>query len=432
MSKPRNPRPKMTEVPARASRLDDVEVAAPARSGLAERHFGARPVQTAAPPPKSGNRQAADADRPHTPPAPHGGSLSRGEMQTLMSARDAFHKKAKAGQNASAEEALASVSKDSAAARTGLLPGARPAPEVPALAVSAAAMQAASAPEGYRRLGLPSQFVPYDFDALYIRPLKVGDLALMAAAQETGDISALYDAVAACVQGVDVRDLTAPDFRSLLYWLRLNSYPRSPYTVKWTSYYGNANELRMLPSDLQINKLEMTKAEYAAYKEQGIRFPTLRDTERMKALAVDPGSRYLFELAQYLHIDGPNDSGDWMQTRIQKLSEMPTDIIAVIKEFSQKVESYGVSESVKVRDAKFDATAAVAYLREMAQTMLDVTDSLRVNASSQFLLEQAEAAQQMFAEAERIESHLADPENVKYEPKEETIMLTINVMAFFP
>lgn len=88
---------------------------------------------------------------------------------------------------------------------------------------------------------LPSYFVPYTskylpeapFAELRIRPFTVKELRLLAETIVTGDIKYQIQAVDLVINQ-PVEDITIGDFFYLLMWLRIHSYPKSPWEVAWT------------------------------------------------------------------------------------------------------------------------------------------------------------------------------------------------------
>lgn len=87
--------------------------------------------------------------------------------------------------------------------------------------------------------GLPSNYLYYEWTSLKIRPYVVNDLITMAKFHRTAK-SDKHAAMATLISLVDstidrsVYELTLGDFEYLLYWLRLNSYTKTPLTVTWT------------------------------------------------------------------------------------------------------------------------------------------------------------------------------------------------------
>lgn len=87
--------------------------------------------------------------------------------------------------------------------------------------------------------GLPSNYLYYTWSGLRIRPYVVNDLITMAKfhrmakTDKIGAMEVLISLVDSTISE-DVNELTLGDFEYLLYWLRLNSYTKTPLTVTWT------------------------------------------------------------------------------------------------------------------------------------------------------------------------------------------------------
>ncbi len=219
------------------------------------------------------------------------------------------------------------------------------------------------------RQEIPSLGVPYGIPHLWVRSLTVPMLAQVHAAQATGAnpenqqkaLTMLIDALKPTIRDFDIRDLTVPDWNSHLYWLRLNSYPRSPLTVPWTSKYGNDNITRITSSSFEFEELAMSREEYLAWQKKEISFPTVRDLELLTDPTLDAETRWTITYAQYIYIEGP-PTADLMRRKIQRLEELGVEQIALINEFAAKC-SHGVIEQVKVRDEKFDLDKAIVYVQ---------------------------------------------------------------------
>lgn len=83
-------------------------------------------------------------------------------------------------------------------------------------------------------LDLPSNFKPYSFDELLIRPLSIKEVKAMQPILK-GKVSGAN--LANALQGVcSIRldQLTYGDFWFVLAWLRINTFENAPFTIKWT------------------------------------------------------------------------------------------------------------------------------------------------------------------------------------------------------
>ncbi|QIG70228.1 hypothetical protein EVB87_128 [Rhizobium phage RHph_N28_1] len=223
--------------------------------------------------------------------------------------------------------------------------------------------------EGWQRQEVPSLGVPYGIstNSIWVRPLDVPMLAQVHAAQMEGQrgnnfkaLTMFIDALSPTIREMDIRDLTVPDWHSHLYWLRLNSYPRSPFTVPWISRYGNENISRVTSSHFEFEELAMTREEFLKWRKKGITFPTLRDMEMLTNPEMNDATRWTITYAQYVYIEGPV-TPDLMKRKIDALNKGGPDLIADINEFGALM-SHGVVEQISVRDEKFEINAAIEYI----------------------------------------------------------------------
>lgn len=82
---------------------------------------------------------------------------------------------------------------------------------------------------------LPSQFVFYPYDTLSVRALTVQEAKKIFQAQTMKSMRIMVEAVSACLQpDRSAFDLTKGDFYFLLYWLRIQSFKKSPYVLSFT------------------------------------------------------------------------------------------------------------------------------------------------------------------------------------------------------
>ena len=79
---------------------------------------------------------------------------------------------------------------------------------------------------------LPSNFFPYTFKDLYIRPLTVHELRLFSKAAALNDMQHVIRAVDLCISE-QASKITIGDFYYILMWLKIHSTPKTPYVVEW-------------------------------------------------------------------------------------------------------------------------------------------------------------------------------------------------------
>lgn len=182
----------------------------------------------------------------------------------------------------------------------------------------------------YISIGLPSNFQWYPFKHLSVRPLKVPEVKKMWTAHVTKSLRTMMEALAPCLDQ-DIFALTVGDVYSVMYWLRLNSYPKNPYTIKYScqnpahvervakpkkgeEIWGMdtlRNEAIVTGSQLEevqmrpleeigafVREMELVKAGVAVYPS------TVRDLVELDELAneegFDPGDDLLCKYATYL------------------------------------------------------------------------------------------------------------------------------------
>lgn len=311
-------------------------------------------------------------------------------------------------------------------------PKSKPAPEL-------RAVNAPLAGSGWERLDLPSNFVPYLFKTISIRRFFPTDLSKIYKANIEGNFTHLVDALDATVDQ-DIRELTIPDFYFIMYWQRINSYLKSPFTVKWNSRYGNANESRLDNTTLDIVQLEMDESDYSEWLAKGLAFPTVRDYEILQSEDLSEDQRWLFERAQYMRMDGeldpeteqPYQGSRWIARKFELLDEAGLAGLEEIRDFAQLIE-HGVRESFPGIDKKFDAVKAEQHLRntvaEIRAAAEQLTGSVNVVAALQF-------ANELETEADEIKAaiDLAAETNtpIAVRPRKEEIPLSIDALHFFP
>lgn len=71
------------------------------------------------------------------------------------------------------------------------------------------------------------------YDSFLIRPLEYPELKLFSKALATGNRDHAYRAVDLCV-AFPIDELVIHDFHYVMLWLKINSFPNSPYAIEWT------------------------------------------------------------------------------------------------------------------------------------------------------------------------------------------------------
>jgi hypothetical protein len=257
--------------------------------------------------------------------------------------------------------------------------------------------QSEDRPEEYdERIALPSNFIFYNFDSVSVRFLKVRDLVSINHATLKSDLTLLIDALNGTINQ-DIRDLTVQDFFYLIYWHRMYSYPSNPYTVPWTSQYGNKNVTELTKSDLEIITIKMTRDEYVEkYLSKNICAPTVRDWETKEASNLSEEDTWQYDLAQHM-------IGSTPQEKINLLNEQSADFVSLVRQFSKDSE-HGVRESVVVNDAHFKPIEALAYLNDRLASVATVFAEMESHKAFDMMLESFETIKELIDERDRIKA----------------------------
>ncbi len=224
-------------------------------------------------------------------------------------------------------------------------------------------------------LDLPSRFAYYDFKDLYARPLKVPHIAKIAKAHETRDLQMQVEAISSVLSTPGghknlAMQLTMADYVSVLYWLRMSSYPKAQ--IRHTSSCTNEKHLSdvaaglkkqetlrietvVLKSDMKTKYLDnIPDPEEYSVTVDGVLIPfgpeTLGDTIEFLSHSdwADEEFQYKSRIAAVLKLDkATGRKWSWDQ-RIQFVDEYMTPYDAVkALEFADMMDDYGVIESVK-------------------------------------------------------------------------------------
>lgn len=279
----------------------------------------------------------------------------------------------------------------------------------------------------WQRLDFPSLGVFYESsEAIFVRPLSVPTLNKIYISIERSDPSMYFDALNEHVS-IDVRDLTYPDFVYFCYWLRIESFPSTPYTIPWTSRYGNPNKVVLRKMPFKIVELKMTRDEYAKYKSHGIVMPTLRESEFISQLdnanQVDRDNQWAVNYAQYMDVsDLPMDE-NIMRNKIDRFLNHPNvEIITLINQFANE-NQHGIEETLTLKDENFDQKKAVAFLE-------NIIESIRMLVEARLEANSGEPDADILGMMEKMEEYQTELKDIQeanekeevYTPKEEEVV----------
>ena len=269
----------------------------------------------------------------------------------------------------------------------------------------------------YVSIELPSGFIFYDFDTLKIRKFEIRDLAKLAKVQKSESYKLFKDVIQGCIDR-DVNALTQGDFRYLCYWLRLNSYPKSPMNIEWVSKYGNKGVAQVRKDNLITLAPDITKEQLQEWRAKGFEVPFLKFSDIFDTKLSDDDD-YLYTNAQYFK---GNTWEEKIATMEKYLNENGLESLQDIQTFDKLIE-HGVQEEVTVYDSKFDPLEYKKKLEEqMKKIKLVLNNVVKPEQEKAALL--GVMLDQLQTEHAQLTKRLAEGEVVQAEP--ETLFLEMD------
>jgi hypothetical protein len=282
----------------------------------------------------------------------------------------------------------------------------------------------------YERLELPSNGFLYP-NEIFIRPLSVPDLIDLHPARKKDPVTNSYnqtlmlDVLSRTVSNIDIRDLHIGDFRFIFYWLKINSFTKTPLNINFTSKYGNRNKATIKKSDINIETLD--DEAIVEYIEKGYKAPTIREGEEFQSylLSYPEAERerleYMFSYVQFVQ-------GDDLQGKIDNFYNLTPDDMYDIVQFSKLLNKYGVIEVVEVVDQHFEVDKALELLKS-EKAELDEFDINSVNNDA-FYNAVLEKKKEINDELNRINDLISKGKEVR--PTKEKIAFKLDLESFFP
>lgn len=197
---------------------------------------------------------------------------------------------------------------------------------------------------------LPSNglFYPGNKNTVQISALTIGQVRQIEAASKIQDKSnyerELANIIGKSIHDFNVFDLTVDDYQFLLYWIRLNSYRKVPYSIRWT-YKNELDEEQEVTSIIKITDFNINSCEKHAKPEYG--YKTVRDQIDILALPTEEDMKYA-EFACVL-------PGKDLAEKIAKLDQMPLDKLHEVRYHIQQF-NHGITETVKVKGLEVDGS----------------------------------------------------------------------------
>jgi hypothetical protein len=144
------------------------------------------------------------------------------------------------------------------------------------------------------------------------------------------------------VHDFNVYELTVGDFEFIKYWIRLNTYKKSPITLRW--HYKLAGVEKEVVSTITESNMVVNQLESHSVVPKGYGYTTVRDyLDILKEDDGDGSYAYVANYATYL-------SGKTLKEKLSSFEKMDgADVIPDIREYASKFE-HGVEEYVVVED----------------------------------------------------------------------------------
>lgn len=215
---------------------------------------------------------------------------------------------------------------------------------------------------------IPSRgiFYPDKSSSLMVSALTVKQVREVYAASTMQDIynkeAQIIAALGDSIKSRSIYDLTLGDYDFIRYWIRLNTYKKTPLTITWKYRTDptNPESIKEVVSVISGSELETIEIEKHFVRDKRFAFTTVRDYLDM--LKMDsPDDKYIASWAGYL-------VGNTLEEKVEKLSRMEAaDIIPDIRDYIVKT-AHGVSEYVTVSDPENENQAPVRIKLDLEAT----------------------------------------------------------------
>lgn len=235
---------------------------------------------------------------------------------------------------------------------------------------------------------LPSNFQLYPFKTLSVSPLKGIHIAKFNRAFKEERLKYIVEAISSTLgDGVSAFDLQPGDFYYLMYWHRVNSFPKNPMMIE--AYCqdlthnlqvtegvddGTGNIIKKEKETLHIKELlnnttletkNLKPLDLTPYKELDERYQlgyeTMRDVVEVAEYVIEsedgaPEFSWLAGRAAFLK---PLPGRTTLKERCAIVEQMSTDDLAMLEAYSQDITDYGVSEFANIRCKECGASTRV-------------------------------------------------------------------------
>jgi hypothetical protein len=221
----------------------------------------------------------------------------------------------------------------------------------------------------YIDITLPSNFYFYPFKTLSVRPVRANEQAKFNRAAKEGKMKHLVDAVSSCLEGGrSAYELTPQDFHFVMYWLRMNSYGKTPMMHNAVcenkehidDVISKKKDIKTLNISVVITKTLLTEVVFDESKiytpeaplPNGLQlgYLTMRDVVDISELDEREDFEEIEWLADHAGFLAPRNAKEVsIMARIELLKALSPDDIEEITLYTNSISDYGIKEIVSVR-----------------------------------------------------------------------------------
>lgn len=164
-------------------------------------------------------------------------------------------------------------------------------------------------------VGLPSQYAPYTFKDIVLKPFTGLQMSRFYRAKTDGSLRSLAAAVSSCLENVDSTILTPQDFRYLLYYIRLTSLSTRTYTYK-ARCHNTLHLEKVVKGLLPESTLTTIEALKKSDLREDILAPIKCKTPVLDSLRIVPGHMRVSDIIAFdEEYEVEDDAATWLANR---------------------------------------------------------------------------------------------------------------------
>jgi hypothetical protein len=161
----------------------------------------------------------------------------------------------------------------------------------------------------------------------------------------------LVNVIGRSIHGIDFLGLTWPDFRYIMYWLRLNTYKPAPYSIQWEYTPVGAESPKTVMSRISI--VDYRIIELDRHKSYGYEYETVRmHLERLELESEE--ERWVAGFA----VSYPR--GATLRERMDALDCREDSVLVEIRQF-QTAANHGLFPKLKLTDPENPGAGSFDY-----------------------------------------------------------------------